>query len=118
MLIPALDIIGHNSFFVGQSGTFSKRFEDFSKEDAADKTARGQEQVHTVLHKELDGVPVTPESTKMWRLLNGLGSHDLSVMREALGMPSKVVGSSLGGPFWKYVFLSSRHIATSSHLLV
>lgn len=37
----------------------------------------------------------------MWRILGGLGSHDLSVMREALGMPEKIVGSSLGFPFWK-----------------
>jgi hypothetical protein len=57
--------------------------------------------IETALENECEGVPVTPESTLMWRILGGLGSHDLSVMREALGMPSKIVGSSLGFPFWK-----------------
>ena len=57
--------------------------------------------VKTALEIEAGGIKVTPESSRMWRLFGGLGSHDLSVMREALGMPEKVVGSSLGFPFWK-----------------
>lgn len=101
------DIIGPNSFFVGQSGTFPRRFTDFEPEDAADKEARGKEMVKTALIDECGGVPVTAETTRMWRLLGGLGSHDLSVMREALGMPEKVVGSHLGPPFWKYVSWSA-----------
>jgi hypothetical protein len=34
-------------------------------------------------------------------MLGSLGSHDLSAMREALGKPDKIVGSSLQLPFWK-----------------
>jgi predicted dehydrogenase len=33
-----------------------------------------------------------------------LGTHDLSAMREILGMPQKVLGSSLGMPFWTVLF--------------
>jgi hypothetical protein len=94
------DIIGPNSYFIGQSGTFPQRFNDFSDTDIQDKDQRAKEMINTALHKEC-GVAVTPESTRMWRLLGGLGSHDLSVMREALGMPQKVIGASLGYPFWK-----------------
>lgn len=95
------DIIGPNSAFVGQSGTFPTRFTDFTPEDSADKTSRAEDVVKTAFQDELGGVPITPDSTRMWRILGGLGSHDLSVMREALGMPERVVGSSLGFPFWK-----------------
>ncbi|KAJ4264229.1 hypothetical protein NW762_005423 [Fusarium torreyae] len=98
------DIIGPNSHFVGQSGTFPQKFSDFSQSDAQDKDKRAEEMVKTALQDECGGVPITPESTTMWRVFGGLGSHDLSLMREALGMPQKVVGSSLGFPFWNVLF--------------
>lgn len=44
---------------------------------------------------------MTPDTARMWRVLGGLGSHDLSVMREALGMPERVIGASLRFPIWK-----------------
>jgi hypothetical protein len=47
------------------------------------------------------GVADTEQSRRMLNLLGGLGSHDLSVMREALGKPVSVLGASLGFPFWK-----------------
>ena len=49
-------------------------------------------------------VPLTDENILMWKLLGGLGSHDLSVMREALGMPQHVIGASVGFPFWNALF--------------
>ena len=94
------DIIGPNSAFVSQSGTYPKRFTDFRPEDTKDKDAKAADILEQGLQKD-SGVGVTPESTMMWRLLGGLGSHDLSVMREALGMPTAVIGASLGFPFWK-----------------
>ncbi|EOO00298.1 putative myo-inositol 2-dehydrogenase protein [Phaeoacremonium minimum UCRPA7] len=97
------DIIGPNAVFVNQSGTFPEKFNDFDPKDSADKNSRSQEMVKTAL-EECGGIPVTQESTIMWRVLCGLGSHDLSVMREALGMPDQVVGSSLGLPFWNVLF--------------
>lgn len=50
--------------------------------------------------KEID-VADTKHSRHMLNVLGGLGSHDLSVMREALGKPMSVLGASLGFPFWK-----------------
>ena len=32
-----------------------------------------------------------PTSQRTWMLLNGLASHDLSAMRELIGMPQKVL---------------------------
>ncbi|KAL1606714.1 hypothetical protein SLS60_004121 [Paraconiothyrium brasiliense] len=98
------DIIGPNSAFVNQSGTFPKKFTDFTHEESMDKDERAKEMIKTALENEAGGITVTPESTRMWRIFGGLGSHDLSVMREVLGMPEKVVGSSLGFPFWNVLF--------------
>lgn len=96
------DIIGQNSFFVDQSGTFPKRFSDYSQEDSQDLASRAADLAQQGLSHDI-GVPVTEESTAMWKLLGGLGSHDLSVMREALGMPERVLGCSLDAtsPFWR-----------------
>lgn len=100
------DIIGPNSVFISQSGTFPRTFSDYEDKDSAqlrDQTARD---VKIALESEL-GVSVTPVTRLMWELLNSLGSHDLSAMRELLGMPEKVVGaipaSATGSPFWRYV---------------
>ena len=94
------DIIGPNEGFVNQSGTFPKRFNDFQQKDIDDKNLQSDKQMQQALAVECS-VPVTSNSRLMWNLLGGLGSHDLSVMREALGMPSSVLGASLGFPFWK-----------------
>lgn len=94
------DIIGPNSHFVSQSATFPKVFTDFAPEAVDDKKAKAADIVHQALSVDCE-LKVTPESTKMWRLLGGLGSHDLSAMREALGMPHSVAGASFGSHFWR-----------------
>ena len=66
-----------------------------------DRKAKNEEIFHQVFREEY-GVPDTPQSRLMLNLLGGLGSHDLSVMREALGMPIDVLGASLGFPFWRF----------------
>ena len=96
------DIIGPNSHFVGQSGTFPRVFTDFAPQVVQDKNDKAWEIVNQAVSVEC-GIPVTANSTKMWRLLGGLGSHDLSAMREALGMPQRALGASLKLPFWRYV---------------
>ncbi|KAJ4986957.1 myo-inositol 2-dehydrogenase [Stagonosporopsis vannaccii] len=98
------DIIGPNAAFVEQSGTFPEKFNDITSEVSADREARAKEMISTALEKECGGLTVTPASTLMWRVLGGLGSHDLSVMRDVLGMPERIVGSSLGFPFWNVLF--------------
>lgn len=44
------------------------------------------------------------ELTTFYQALGGLGSHDLSAMREALGMPERVLGVSVSLPFWNVLF--------------
>ncbi|KAJ5747759.1 uncharacterized protein N7511_009455 [Penicillium nucicola] len=94
------DIIGPNSTFVDQSGTFPQRFNDFSTEDSEDRVQRETDILNQALNKEL-GLKVTPESSTMLRILGGLGTHDLSAMREIIGMPEGVEGAifSLPGIF-------------------
>ncbi|KAM9883607.1 myo-inositol 2-dehydrogenase [Verticillium dahliae] len=100
---PVRDIIGANLTFVNQSGTFPERFTDFRSEHSANKTARHEQAVNGA-PAECGDVPVTKESSLAWRVLCGLGSHDLSLTREVLGMPTSVKGSSLGYPFWNDLF--------------
>lgn len=100
------DIVGPNSAFVGQSGTFPKTFSDYTPEDSKELSSRTSEFLEQALSQEL-GIPVTSATALQWRHLGSLGSHDLSAMREALGMPTAVLGASLcatkGPPFWRYV---------------
>lgn len=98
------DIIGSNSIFIPQSGTFPLTFNDYRKEDSNLLSENTQRDIKQALEVEL-GVPVTKERATFWQLLSGLGSHDLSAMRELLGMPTGVLGasvsSSASSPFWR-----------------
>lgn len=98
------DIIGPNSVFVGQSGTFPKTFNDYRDADSEALRKKTAEDIDQALQTEL-GVAVTPETDLMWHTLSMLGSHDLSAMREILGMPKGVIGFSpcatTGSPFWR-----------------
>lgn len=100
------DIVGPNSNFVNQSGTFPKVFSDYRPEDSKDLASRTDEFLEQALTRELN-LPVTPATALQWRHLGSLGSHDLSAMREALGMPKSILGASLcatqGPPFWRYL---------------
>ncbi|KAL2274455.1 hypothetical protein FJTKL_03209 [Diaporthe vaccinii] len=101
------DIIGPNSVFVGQSGTFPRTFNDYRDEDSEALRKKTAEDIEQALQTEL-GVAVTQETDMMWHTLSMLGSHDLSAMREILGMPKGVVGFSpcatTGSPFWSAIF--------------
>ncbi|KAJ5295903.1 hypothetical protein N7508_010724 [Penicillium antarcticum] len=101
------DVVGPNSSFVGQSGTFPKVFSDYKSEDSKDLASRTDQFLEQALTKEL-GIPVGPDTATQWRHLGSLGSHDLSAMREALGMPTGVLGASLctaqGPQFWSALF--------------
>ena len=50
------------------------------------------------------GVPVNDETRLMLTILGGLASHDLSAMREALGMLLAVSGAVLKTPVWTAIF--------------
>ncbi|KAI8246169.1 hypothetical protein K4K57_009625 [Colletotrichum sp. SAR 10_99] len=91
------DIIGPNSTFVDQSGTFPQKFNDFSAADTQDRESNEKDIFEQALVNEF-GVPATPQSKLMLRLLGGLGTHDLSAMREIIGMPKSVAGAHLSFP--------------------
>ncbi|KAF6836698.1 oxidoreductase [Colletotrichum plurivorum] len=91
------DIIGPNATFVDQSGTFPQKFSDYSDADTKGRLKREEDMLDQALAKEF-GVPVTSESKLMLRLLGGLGTHDLSAMREIIGMPQSVAGAVLSFP--------------------
>ena len=97
------DIIGWNSFFVDQSGTFPKSFSDIFKEDVEAMDKANDDMMTQALLEEFN-VPMNPETIQMLNMLGGLGSHDLSVMREALGMPNSVLGARLKWPIWSALF--------------
>ncbi|KAH8675206.1 hypothetical protein BGZ61DRAFT_361110 [Ilyonectria robusta] len=91
------DIIGPNSIPVAQSGTFPEKFNDFSEADTQDRLSKQEEIFNQALGKEFD-VEVTPETKRMLRVLGALGTHDLSAMREIIGMPQSVSGAVLKLP--------------------
>jgi predicted dehydrogenase len=94
------DIIGPNSHFVSQSGTHPLKFTDYPPE--ANKAA--QESLNALLQEALGEGGVTPSKAEYWRFLASLGSHDLSLMREALGFPESVAGVSVNHPFYSAIF--------------
>lgn len=64
------DIIGPNPVFVGQSGTYPQKFFDISDTDSQELAKRNEDIGTQALGREF-GVPVTPESRRMLRILGG-----------------------------------------------
>lgn len=84
------DIIGKNAFFIGQSGTFSKRFDDIPTVLSDERAALAQ----AIAEKALGPRRAQdPNAVSTFRLLGGLGSHDLSAMRELIGAPKRCIGA-------------------------
>ena len=95
------DIIGPNSHFVSQSGTFPIRHADIPPEASKTRTVLLQR----LLQQAFGDREVTSEKEKYCRFLGSLGSHDLSLMREALGgLPDSVAGVSVNEPFYSAIF--------------
>ncbi|KAE8552935.1 hypothetical protein EYB25_004314 [Talaromyces marneffei] len=99
------DMSGPNAFFVNQSGTFQV------KPDAKhipDSAVQERNTLLEELYREaFPGAPlVTDEMKKYCRFLGSLGSHDLSLMREALGgvSPQSIAGVSVNDPFYSAIF--------------
>lgn len=95
------DIVGPNAGFISQSGTFPQTFTDYPATMTAERTALGDRLRHEVFP---DHAEVKPMMATFSRFLGGLGSHDLSVMREALGMPHSCTGVSMHPPFFTATF--------------
>ncbi|GGD90319.1 Gfo/Idh/MocA family protein [Paenibacillus nasutitermitis] len=82
-------IIGPNKYFI-DSTHHVVSFNDFPEGSREDKTSRAVRQL-----KEATGLDEGSPYFQFWRFLCGLSSHDLSAMREVLGMPKGVVGAKL-----------------------
>jgi len=95
------DIVGPNALFVSQSGTFPVK-----ETDIAPESSNGKAKLLDGLFQECFGdsaISVTKQ--KYCRFLGSLGSHDLSLMREALGgLPFSIAGVSLNHPFYSAIF--------------
>jgi predicted dehydrogenase len=93
------DIIGPNRFFIDQANNVL-RPSDFPPEALRNREARWERLVR-------EAIGEAPADLKtLYRMLAGLSSHDLSVMREAIGMPRRVVGAARwnGGRFLSAIF--------------
>jgi predicted dehydrogenase len=80
------DIIGKNRLIIDQTSTVD-RPDDLTRDMMQDRWSRGRRLVADAL----GDVPDVLAST--YRLLCGLGSHDLSAMRELLGRPRGVLAA-------------------------
>ena len=87
-----------------QSGTYPRTFNDYREADTEALRTKTLDDMEQALQAEL-GIAVTKETNMMWEMLSILGSHDLSAMREIMGMPKGVVGFSpcatVGSLFWR-----------------
>jgi predicted dehydrogenase len=80
------DIIGQNAQFVEQSSVVL-RPRDIPQEAIRDRAERASRLVKAAIGD------APPQLMRMYRLLCGLSSHDLSAMRELLGMPKRVIAA-------------------------
>ncbi len=93
------DIIGPNRLMIDQSSVVL-RPNDIPQEMSEDRMARAGRLVNEAIGE------APPDIIAAYRLLLGLGSHDLSAMRELIGMPERVVSASHwnGGRFMTATF--------------
>ncbi|MFL5655943.1 MAG: Gfo/Idh/MocA family oxidoreductase [Ktedonobacteraceae bacterium] len=91
------DIIGQNAQFVEQSSVVL-RPKDIPQEAMQDRAERASRLVKAAIGD------APPELVRTYRLLCGLSSHDLSAMRELLGMPRSVIAARQAGIFLTALF--------------
>ncbi|GAA6025563.1 hypothetical protein JCM8202_001243 [Rhodotorula sphaerocarpa] len=85
------DIIGENSFFVNESGTFPIYPRDFPADSAQERSAKGK----AIASSALSAAQASDaRDVSTYRLLGSLGSHDLSAMRELLGSPNSCIAAT------------------------
>ncbi|QHW30570.1 Gfo/Idh/MocA family oxidoreductase [Paenibacillus rhizovicinus] len=83
------DIIGQNHFFIRPTSR-TVSFDDIPEAAKKDRSERAER-----LGREATGLEPENPLFGFYRLLAGLGSHDLSAMREAIGMPKAVLAAKL-----------------------
>jgi predicted dehydrogenase len=90
-------IIGPNSNFVNQSGTYPRKFSDYRPADTEDSQRRRADMFRRALEDEFKVAHTDAAARQLW-ILGSLNSHDISAMREIMGMPKSCLGASLGFP--------------------
>jgi len=80
------DIIGPNHFFIDQTHNV-QRFDDLPKSAKQERNALSQ----SMTDEALGDVPQAIKN--VYHMLCGLGCHDLSAMRELIGMPRRVASA-------------------------
>lgn len=91
------DIIGQNSQFVEQSSVVL-RPNDIPQDAMRDRAERASRLVEAAIGD------AAQQLSRTYRLLCGLSSHDLSAMRELLGMPKRVIAAHQAGSFLNVLF--------------
>ncbi|KAE8324087.1 hypothetical protein BDV39DRAFT_217430 [Aspergillus sergii] len=93
------DFSGPNTSFINQSGTFPVKNFDYPAGSAEERNSR----LDALYAQAFPGQEITAEKQKFCRFLGSLGSHDISLMREALGVPESVDGVSVNDPFYSAI---------------
>lgn len=75
-----------NSYFTSQSGMHQHYYKDLPSSASSELIARRASNLKENLGAKADS---DPRSANSWALLHSLGSHDLSAMRDVIGMPEK-----------------------------
>lgn len=70
-----------------QSGTYPILIDDIPDSANLDRTKKAKD----IFRQALGEKAANPKEVTFWNLLNSLASHDLSAMRELIGMPQKVL---------------------------
>ncbi|KAF7187560.1 Myo-inositol 2-dehydrogenase [Pseudocercospora fuligena] len=95
------DFPGPNPRFVDESGTFMVE----NTKDIPVSAGEERNRRLDVLFKEaFPDQEVTEEKKKACRFFGSLGSHDISLMREAIGFPESVAGVAFNEPFYNAIF--------------
>jgi len=99
------DIIGQNAQFIEQSSVVlrPKDIPPGAKQDRAERASR-------LVKAAIGDAP--EQLVSIYRLLCGLSSHDLSAMRELLGMPKRVIAARQWGIFLTALFDYERFTVT------
>lgn len=74
---------------------------DFPESSLQERNALADDQLGEALGVERSA---DPTKRRFWMLMNGLGTHDLSAMRELIGMPQYVTFAKMHGAFGNVVF--------------
>lgn len=107
------DIIGQNSYFIGQSGIKPVKYVDDIPPSASEDRKRRLDQLFTEAWEQPNADAISEKQKDYCSLLANLGSHGLSLMRESLGgLPESVLASSDNARWYTTMFDYRNRTAT------